>query len=136
MLVTRLKSLATIAAVTVAAVAVPIATASNAHAAGSNWADWSGNCYGWTTWDTNHVTGHTWDHAYDHCQVFIIQWNAYGTPGSGSSVRYGDAYQPGTGADTPTFWHGPSGSGGLLEDQICVQDITTGDNPACSAVYN
>lgn len=109
--------------------------APSANAAGSNWSAWSGNCYGWTTWDTNHVAGHTWDHAYDDCRIGIIQWNAYGTPGAGSSYAYADAYAPNTGADTPTWWHGPTDSGGWLEVQVCVQDLTTGAEVQCSSTY-
>ena len=102
----------------------------------SNWEAWSGNCYGWTTWDSDHVTGHTWDHAYDDCRISIIQWNAYEAPGSGSSYRYADAYAPNTGASTPTWWHGPTDTGGLLEVQVCVQDMSTAAQTQCSNVYD
>lgn len=112
-----------------------LATATDAHASGANWSDWSGNCYGWTTWDTNHVTGHTWDHATDDCRVTIIQWSSTAPPGSGSSYVHADAYAPDTGASTPTWWHGPASSGGVLEDQVCVQDLTTGSAITCSGVY-
>lgn len=121
---------------TLAAVAAGVMVAPSAHASGANWADWSGNCYGWTTWDANHVTGHVWDHAYDDCRVSIIQWNAYETPGAGSSYSNADAYSPNTGASSPTWWHGPTDSGGLLEVQVCVQDMTLGAQAACSNVYN
>lgn len=119
-----------------AALAAGFIGAPSAHAAGSNWANWSGNCYGWTTWDANHVTGHTWDHAYDDCRISIIQWNAYGTPGAGSSYSNADAYAPNTGVSSPTWWHGPTDSGGLLEVQVCVQDLTLNAQTQCSNVYN
>jgi hypothetical protein len=121
---------------TLATLTTGVLLAPSAQAAGSNWEAWSGNCYGWTTWDANHVTGHTWDHAYDDCRISIIQWNAYETPGSGSSYRNADAYAPNTGADTPTWWHGPTDTGGLLEVQVCVQDMSTGAETQCSHVYN
>lgn len=119
-----------------AALATTFLCAPSAQAAGANWADWSGNCYGWTTWDANQVTGHTWDHAPDDCRITIIQWNSEGVPGAGSSSTYADATAPGTGASTPTWWHGQASSGGVLEDQICVQDLTTRSEVECSQVYN
>lgn len=126
----RSKARAAAATLSVAAALVTgMVMAPSAQAAGANWDGWSGSCYGWTTWNTNQVTGHTWDHSSDWCQITIYQRDATtGGISSRSSYTQGDQ----TGADTPAYWHGWGSNGHLLQDSVCVQDISNGAPQACS----
>ncbi|MFC0844195.1 hypothetical protein ACFH04_10805 [Streptomyces noboritoensis] len=122
-------------AIAAVALATTFLAAPSASAAGANWSGWSGSCFGWTTWDANHVTGHTWDHSYDTCKITIYQWDS-ARPNQGSS-NSGYIAAPDQGAKTDTYWHGFASSGGRLEDNVCVEDLSTGAAPACSGwVYN
>ncbi|GAB3971876.1 hypothetical protein GCM10029978_047870 [Actinoallomurus acanthiterrae] len=119
----------------VAALTAGLFAAPNARADDLNWSRWSGNCFGWTTWDAHHVTGHTWDHANDDCQIYIAQWKSTEPAEWPDSTSTADAYAPNTGADTPTWWHGATDSGIVLQDAVCVQDLTTRSAAECSPVY-
>lgn len=126
---------AKIAAAAVAAAAVSLLVPQSAHADGANWAQYSGNCYGWTTWNANYVTGHVWDHANDQCSVTIFQYKSNEASEWPDSTSSAYANATNTGNSTPTWYHGATGSGIGLNDYVCVKDETLNSPPACSPQY-
>jgi hypothetical protein len=127
---------ARIAVFAVAAAAAGLLVPQSANAAGTNWAQYSGNCYGWTTWDANYVTGHVWDHANDQCEITIFQYQSNHSPEWPDSVSSAYATAVNTGATTPTWYHGMTSSGTGLSDYVCVTDLTTGSPGYCSPTYS
>jgi hypothetical protein len=123
---------ATIAACAIAAV---LLVPQGADAAGTNWAQYSGNCYGWTTWNANSVAGHVWDHANDDCQIGIFQYKSNESSEWPDSSAVADATKINTGASTPTWYYGPASSGGALYTYVCVTDFTTNSAPECITYY-
>ena len=126
---------AKIALCTVAAAAVGVLLPQSAHADGANWAQYSGNCYGWTTWNANYVTGHVWDHANDRCSVTIFQYKSNESPEWPDSYSEAYATATNTGNNTPTWYHGATSSGTALYDYVCVQDETLDSPAVCSPIY-
>jgi hypothetical protein len=106
-----------------------------ADAADSGWAQYSGNCYGWTTWDAHYVTGHVWDHANDTCEIGIFQYKSNELPEWPDSSAFAYAYATNTGNSTPTWYHGVTSSGTVLYGYVCVTDLTTNSEPECSPTY-
>ena len=121
---------AKIAVCAVAAAAIGALLPQTAYAAGANWGQYSGNCYGWTTWDASYVTGHVWDHANDTCSVTIFQYKSNELPEwpDSSSTAYASATN--TGNNTPTWYHGAA-----LYDYVCVEDETLNSPIECSPTY-
>lgn len=126
---------ARVAAGAVAAAAASLLVPQSAHADGANWAQYSGNCYGWTTWNANYVTGHVWDHANDTCSVIIFQYRSNESPEWPDSSSEAYATAANTGNSTPTWYHGATAGGTALYDYVCVTDDTLNSAPACSPTY-
>lgn len=116
--VNRLRSLVA-ASACAGALALGVVSAPAASADGSNWAQWSGSCYGWTIWNANQVTG--WVNAHDGhlCEVQMQQHNTL----NWDAVSVTNAITWGM-ASTETYWHGDASNGGRLYDYVMVCDET------------
>ncbi|MFD8705773.1 hypothetical protein ACFV1W_24720 [Kitasatospora sp. NPDC059648] len=106
------------------------ATGGTASASGANWQGWSGNCFGYTLFNANQVTGYVVPHNGATCMVTIYQSEDGGNHWTSS---WSTAWSTSP-ANTPTWWHGYASNGAILTDQVCVDDETTVSS--CSGNYN
>jgi len=115
------------------AASATIATGGSAFAAGANWQAWTpdGNCFGYTLWNANQVTGYVVPHNGATCSVDIYQSTDGGNTYSSS---WWSGWSPSP-ANTPTWWHGYASNGSILTDRVCISD-GVGDLEYCSGFYN
>ncbi|GAB2736614.1 hypothetical protein [Kitasatospora kifunensis] len=128
---TTRRTVALAASAVALAASATIATGGTASAAGANWQEWVGNCFGYTLWNGNQVTGYVVPHNGAYCAVSIEQstnggysWPSYWSTGFSNSP-----------ANTPTWWHGYASNGSILTDRVCIGD-TTITLEYCSGNYN
>ncbi|MFE6049250.1 hypothetical protein ACFQ6N_00660 [Kitasatospora sp. NPDC056446] len=124
------RTLALAAGALALATGATIATSGTAFAANDNWQNWAGNCFGYTLFNGNQVTGYVVSHNGAWCNVSIYQND---TKGSGTS-GWTSSWTTGS-TNTPTWWHGYASDGGVLTDWVCVRDYYAGAT-TCSGVYN
>ncbi|MEE4546723.1 hypothetical protein V2S66_32760 [Streptomyces sp. V4-01] len=128
---TARRTVALTAGAVALAAGATVATGGTASAAGSNWQELVGNCFGYTLWNANQVTGYVVPHNGAYCSVAIEQ----STNGGNTWSSYWSSPWSKSPANTPTWWHGYASNGSILTDRVCVGDSTI-TLEYCSPYYN